>query len=102
MQVLEGVITPSMQTGLVRDAAGVQVLGAQQAAVASLTNNLGVVGNDDVVAVPDPADAPGTADALRDDLVANTIPAIRGDLADLTDKLNTVLTRLRAHGIIAT
>lgn len=32
--------------------------------------------------IPDPADTPASADALRDDLVANALPAIRNNLAE--------------------
>lgn len=48
-----------------------------------------------MVALPDPADAPATADALRDDLVANLLPALRDNLALLTAQLNTIRERLQ-------
>jgi hypothetical protein len=43
---------------------------------------------------PNPADAPASADSLRDDLVANVLPVLRNDLADLTAKLNAVRAAL--------
>ena len=52
--------------------------------------------------VTDPADAPADADALRDDLVANVIPDIEGDLDALGTKINTILTALESAGILAT
>lgn len=75
-------------------------LASQQAASANLTDNSGGTANDTIQALPDPADAPATADALRDDLVANLIPALRNDIADLTAKVNTCLTVLRTFGFI--
>jgi len=75
--------------------------------------------------IPDPADSPASADALRDDLVANTLPAIqdsiktlaaqlleitdagglqldtRDNLKALTTKVNLIRTNLRASGIMA-
>lgn len=44
-----------------------------------------------LVAMPDPADAPGTPDALRDDLVANTLPPIRNNFASLAAKINAII-----------
>lgn len=41
-----------------------------------------------LAAVPDPADTPATADALRDDLVANVLPKIRNALSSLADQIN--------------
>lgn len=41
-----------------------------------------------VAAIPNPADSPATADALRDDLVANTLPAIRNALASIITAIN--------------
>ncbi len=68
--------------------------------IAQLTDNTGGTANSTLGAIPDPADTPITADALRDDLVANTLPPIRDDLADLAAKLNVVMTALKSLGII--
>lgn len=38
----------------------------------------------------DPADTPADADALRDDLVANLIPELRNNLAELQEQLNAL------------
>lgn len=75
----------------------------QQAAIADvdLALNAGAVGNGVTQAIPDPADTPATADALRDDLVANALPAIRNNIADVGKKLNDTLAALRAAGVIA-
>jgi hypothetical protein len=42
--------------------------------------------------IPDPAAAPATATILRNDLVANTIPALRTALETLTAAINSLLT----------
>lgn len=55
---------------------------------AALTDNTAGVVSTTLAALPNPADAPATADALRDDLVANLIPVIRNALASLSDQVN--------------
>lgn len=77
------------------------VAAGQQTASANLTDNSGGIANDTVEAIPDPADAPADADALREDLVANAFPAIRNDIAGLTAKVNKALTVLRTMGFMA-
>lgn len=69
-----------------------------QAAVVHLTNNTGVVGNDVVENVPAVVAAAGEATAA--DLVTTqaAFVAVENDIADLTDKLNTVLARLESSG----
>lgn len=52
-------------------------------------------------AITDPGDTPADADALRDDLVANTIPAIESALNDLGAKVNLILDAMDALGLIA-
>jgi hypothetical protein len=44
--------------------------------------------------ITDPADSPATADALRDDLVANAIPDIESALNALGTKINAILVIL--------
>lgn len=73
---------------------------AVQAAIASLADNTAGTADNTLAAIPDPADTPASADALRDDLVANALPAIRNDLADLAAKVNAILTAARAAGVI--
>ena len=53
-------------------------------------------------AITDPADTPVTADSLRDDLVANTIPSIESALNALGTKINSILASLEAFGFHAT
>lgn len=72
-----------------------------QPAISSLTDETAGTANGTVQALPNPADAPLTADILRDDLVANLLPALRNDLADLTATVNAILVALRAAGVIA-
>lgn len=74
----------------------------QAAAAANLTDSSGGTANDTVQALTDPADAPATADVLRDDLVANLIPELRNNYADLVAKVNKALTVLRTVGLMAT
>lgn len=45
------------------------------------------------VAVTDPADTPASADALRDDLVANTIPSIEAELTAIRNNQETLLEK---------
>ncbi len=74
----------------------------QAAASANLTDNSGGTANDTVQALTNPADTPASADALRDDLVANLIPELRNNFADLAAKVNKALTVLRNSGLMAT
>lgn len=60
-------------------------------AIEGLTDETGGAAGGTVPAIPDPADTPVTADALRDDLVANALPAIRDALASLSGKVNAIL-----------
>lgn len=71
-----------------------------QAAIVSLTDNSAGAADNTVEALPNPTDAPGTADALRDDLVAVFIPALRNNVADLTAKVNAILAVMRTKGDI--
>jgi len=74
----------------------------QAAAGVNLTDNSGGAADNTIQALPDPADAPATADALRDDLVLNLIPALRNNYADLAAKVNKALTVIRDVGLMAT
>jgi hypothetical protein len=51
--------------------------------------------------ITDPSDTPADADALRDDLVTNTIPDIESSLNSLGSKINSVLALLLASEIMA-
>lgn len=53
-----------------------------------IVDNTTGTANTTLEALPDPADTPASADALRDDLVANLIPALRNNYADLADQHN--------------
>lgn len=52
--------------------------------------------------ITDPADTPASADALRDDLVANAIPEIEAALDALGTKINSIIATLEAAGLHAT
>ena len=67
-----------------------------------VTDNGGGTGGGDTIAViTDPADTPASADALRDDLVANSLPEIRDAISTLADKMNSILTKLEATDVMA-
>lgn len=79
---------------------GVAAVG-QQADISVLTDNTAGTANNTLQAVPDPADAPASADILRDDIVANDLPAIRNNFADLASQVNDLRTVLRNLGLMA-
>lgn len=70
---------------------------AQPADPVVLSDSSGGAAPDNTVqALTDPVDAPGTADILRDDLVANLIPELRNNLRELTEKYNALHAVLSA------
>jgi hypothetical protein len=76
-------------------------------AVARLIDNSAGTANSTLQALSDPANSPGTADALRDDLVANLIPQLRNNFADLaaksneqSDQIDEIIAVLRRAGVI--
>lgn len=69
---------------------GVAVGGQAGTSIAALTDNSGGTANTTIQAIPAPTDAPATADALRDDLETNVLPAIRNNFADLTAAINAL------------
>lgn len=71
---------------------GFAVGGLAGTAIAALTDNSGGTANTTLEAIPDPTDTPASADALRDNLVATTLPAIRNNIADLTAAINALRT----------
>ena len=73
-----------------------------QAAITDLTDNSGGTASvtDTLVAMPNPADTPASADALRDDLVANTLPPLRNNIATLTARLQSITEVMRTNGMI--
>ena len=52
--------------------------------------------------VTDPADSPADADALRDDLVTNTIPSIESALNALGVKINAIISALETAKLMET
>lgn len=54
----------------------------------ALTDNVAGTPGTTLAAIPDPADTPASADALRDDLVANVLPKIRDAISSLSAQLN--------------
>lgn len=75
--------------------------GYQAATVTALTDSIGGSVNATLSAIPDPADSPATADALRDDLVTNALPKVRNALSSIASTVNSIRTALRASGLMA-
>jgi hypothetical protein len=73
----------------------------QQSDIGALVDNIGGAVSTTLAAITDPADTPATADALRDDLVANAIPEIRDALSSLADQINDIRTVLQNLGAMA-
>lgn len=67
--------------------------------IVALTDNSGGVASDTLAVITMPADTPASADALRDDLVANALPAIKNAVASLSAKVDAILAVLDAQGI---
>lgn len=75
---------------------------AQAADVGALTfAAVAGTANTTLEAMADPTDTPATADALRDDLVANLLPKVRNNFADVATQINAIRTALRAAGLMA-
>lgn len=52
-------------------------------------------------AITDPGDSPASVDALRDDLVTNTIPTVESSLNTLGGKINALIAALESYGLLA-
>lgn len=79
--------------GLTVDVNGLSLTGGQQAHI---------VDAETAHAITPPGDAPASADALRDDLVTNTIPSLETALNNLGTKINAIYTALEAAKILQT
>jgi len=64
-----------------------------------LENNTTSIPDDTIAAIPDPA-VTASVGALRDDLVANTIEALRTNISDLTEQINSLRTIAKNYGLI--
>ncbi len=73
----------------------------QAGAITDLTDSTSGTANNTVQALTDLTDSPASADALRDDIVTNLLPALRNNFADLTAKVNAILAAIRGVGLIA-
>lgn len=69
--------------------------------IGALTDSTSGTPGSTISALTDPADTPATADALRDDLVANIIPELRNNLASLTAQVNAIRTALQNLGLMS-
>lgn len=74
----------------------------QAAAQADVTGTAGGATDGAMESIPDPADTPADADTLRDDLVANALPAIRNNIDEIRVLANKALGVLRGVGLMAT
>ena len=86
--------------GLTAALAGKQGTITPAAANADLVDDTSGTAGGTVAAIPDPADTPADADALRDDLVANALPAIRNAIASIIAEQNEIKAALRSTGIL--
>lgn len=77
------------------------LLSVEGDAVTDYTDNIAGSVSATLAAIPDPADSPATADALRDDLVTNVLPKIRNALSSIASKENATRQELRDTGVIA-
>lgn len=77
------------------------LLSVEGDAVTDYTDSVGGSVSSTLAAIPDPANAPVDADALRDDLVANVLPAIRNAISSIASKENATRQELRDTGVIA-
>lgn len=74
----------------------------QPANIAPLTDDSGGTAGGFVVPfIPDPINGPVSADALRDDLVANILPPLRNAIAELTAKVNALNAALESVGLLS-
>lgn len=71
----------------------IQVVGGQQAAITGASTSHSVTA---------PGDSPASADALRDDIVTNTLSSVNSALDALGTVINNALGAMRTHGLIAT
>lgn len=83
------------------DGANWKYVAKRAVTVAAFSDSIGGTVADALAAIPDPADSPASADALRDDLVANALPKIRNALSSLAAKWNTFRTNARSSGVLA-
>lgn len=82
-------------TSTTQAVAGVySIAAAAMNSITALTDNSGGTANNTITAMADPADTPASADALRDDLVANFCLNVRNNIADLAAKINELITAL--------
>jgi hypothetical protein len=68
-------------------------------AVTDYTDSIGGAVADALAAIPNPADAPADADALREDLVTNVLPKIRDAFSSIASKENATRAELRQAGV---
>lgn len=75
---------------------------AQPADQVAFTDNTAGTASRTLAALPDPADTPASADALRDDLVANVLPVLRNWAASHADGFNDLRANvIRPLGLTA-
>ncbi len=80
---------------------GSEISQSQQADIGVLVDGIGGTVDLSLAAITDPADAPATADVLREDLVANALPELRDALSSIADQVNDIRTALRNLTLMA-
>jgi hypothetical protein len=100
----DGTVTLSLPNNIKVDGltASTLVLADASKKLSSHTKDSHIVDAETSHSITDPADTPADADALRDDLVTNTIPALESALNALGTKLNSVLSALENAKILET
>lgn len=96
-----GVIVNSIQVVTDQQAHIADPAACAAVTAATLTDNSGGGATDNTIdaidcEITDPADTPASADALRDDLVTNTIPDIEGSLQNVADAIAELANQVNA------
>jgi hypothetical protein len=103
LAIVDGVIVVTLPAAARFTATTAGFFGAtpvtQRTRAGQLTDNITGSVSGTLAAVPDPTDSPATADALRDNLVATTIPKLRDAISSLARKVNTIEQALHDLGL---
>ena len=92
--------SPTMKADLDLDGHRLLNVGSITSAKSRAVRTDRTVGGTTNETIPDPADTPANVDALRDDLVANTLPPITRNFDEHTDKINLIFDILRTAGLL--
>lgn len=87
-------------TGSIRAGVGISITEETGYTAVALKQQGLVIDVSESVSLPDPSDAPATADALRDDLVTTVIPAVEAAVNTLAVAVNVIHGRLRSAEVV--